>query len=463
MKRVLLIGQTVPDNEARPGVLVLPPLGLHRLAAALRTTDCEVEVYDPCIDGLPEPVIYDGWDYIGFSPLSDTLAGDLEQMNLAHAVNPQAEIIVGGVEASANYQTVFDYAPVTWVVLGYGEQAILMITAGRPANEIDGVVYRRHAKHITADELYASYCAVDFGHIGYERYWDRLLEQHRDPSYLSPRTVRLVTSTHCNVGCTFCAVTNWYTGAVGRRMPPSVMSADQVLSLVGQVKAEIPTVESIYLCDDDFCCSKDRVIRFAKRSAEFGVTYLIQSHMNRLDEDLVNRLAAGGVTHISIGVENASERVLQTLNKPQKLDKVPQIIEWCVNAGIVPYLFLILFAPSVTVADILLNCRKMREWSAMGAKLSANASMNVYRGAALHDSTHDFLWKSTPIAGTPKSLKHAEYVLPDDSDARELLIAFEGRWPEYRDAIVGESPLKVDMALPKADLLEEIAREKGFA
>jgi radical SAM superfamily enzyme YgiQ (UPF0313 family) len=428
--RVLLIGPSKrTSGVANWGA---PPLGVHRLAAWLRSRveGVDVEVCDPCLTGPPSGALFEGRDLIGFSPLNETLPSDLALMHRAHNLNPTAILVAGGVEATLNYQTILDKSPVEWIVLGDGERPLEAIVRGE--SDIPGTVRRIHNQSLNGSHPWDYYCAMDFGAMNYPTYWEQTAGLYKKPPWEDIRTVRLVTSTHCNRGCAFCSVTQWHKASVGRVVPPAILSADQLLSLCARVKREVPETRTVYFCEDDFCQSRQRVEEFCLHSHELGLSYLVQTHSSRVDGALVETLAAGGVRHLTLGIENASEHVLESFHKRQDLGRVPDIIHWCNDAGIVPYLLIILFAPASTVADLWENVTTLSEWMEMGARISIEPYTMPYRGAPLYDSLHEFGWNRMAVDGTKEVVKHPTVILPDDPQARAVMFEFERRWGGYK-------------------------------
>lgn len=461
MRRVLLLGPCKPTSGvANWGA---PPLGIHRLAAWIRhKCGADVDVYDPCLSGLPEPDMFDGYDIIGFSPLAETLAEDINIMHMAHKANSTALLVAGGIEATLNYQDILDKSPVNWIVLGSGERQLEAIVNGVPPGEIDGVIYRSRSTQTTGEDLREYYSQLSFADMGYEDYWKATAAMYDTPNLQDIRTVRLVTSTHCNRGCSFCSVTQWQQSAVGRRVIPGYLDAQEVLELVRRIKCEVPTTETIYFCEDDFCLCRERVLEFCKHSAEIGVSYLVQTHSSRLDRELVAAMANGGVRHITVGIENASPKILQSFNKPQDLSKVPDIIAWCREFGITPYLLIILFAPESTIEDLRMNYEVLSQWMALGAVVSIEPFTMPYRGAPLYDSLHEFEWNISALADG-SVLKQPVRILPDDLPARDLMKQFAKRWPAYKEKHARTHSFKGETGRLMVQLLGELLGGARYA
>src|SRR5690625_6849196 len=66
----------------------------------------------------------------------------------------------------------------------------------------------------------------------------------------------------------------------------------------------------------------------------------------------LSRLAAGGVTRVSFGMQSAVRSVLATLDRTHDPERVPQAVAWAREAGLDVSLDLIYGTPGETIADV---------------------------------------------------------------------------------------------------------------
>ena len=461
MKKILLIAPCkLNSNEVNWGA---PPLGIYRLAHYLEREGRDIDiinVFDPAILGLPNANDLTGYDFIGFSPLDETLADDIKIMNLASQVNPNATLICGGVEATLNYQTILEKTKVEWIVTGYGETAFNAIIGGH--KDIQGTIHRQYSKPTTSNDIAEFYDTLRFSDMGYEKYWketEKLYGDHADLD--SIRTVRLVTSSGCNRGCAFCSVTQWQKYSTGGVFKPAILEVDDLINLVKRVKEEVPDMRTVYFCEDDFCQDRERVEEFCRWSRNSGLRYLIQTHLSRVDYPLLAELALGGIEHLTLGIENASDNVLKSFHKQQDLSKVPHVIEKCLSLGITPYLLIILFAPESTLMDLKINIEVLSQWMDIGAKVSIEPFCMPYRGAPLYESLHDFEYDVVQIDKHTK-LKRALRILPDDLAVRDIMLTFKKQWPEYKKEHAEKHQFKGETGKLMLQLLKQIMEGAAF-
>lgn len=71
----------------------------------------------------------------------------------------------------------------------------------------------------------------------------------------------------------------------------------------------------------------------------------------------LSRLADGGITRVSIGMQSAIPSVLATLDRTHDPERVPQVVQWAKDAGLQVSLDLIYGTPGETVADVEASVR----------------------------------------------------------------------------------------------------------
>jgi radical SAM superfamily enzyme YgiQ (UPF0313 family) len=420
------------------GNYTAPPLGVHRLASWLRKHGHNAEVYDFNLGGDFSAMLSSRpWQIIGFSSLQVSLPRDIRAAQQAKGTCHDAQIIFGGLEATLNYQDILDCAPCDVIALGEGEKLMLDLANGKPASACAGCIVRRHAEPTTPTEFAAWWDTIDFRAMRYEDYWQqtRALEPDADPEVVN--TVRLVTSSHCTRGCAFCSVTRWHAAACGQMVPTVALTPEQVYRLVCRVQEEVPSVKTVYFCEDDFIVTRERAYKAFELLGKTGLNFLVQTRLDKIAEGLVQHMAANGCSHITIGVENASEDVLRAFGKPQKLEMVSQVIRWCTEAGVTPYLLFILFGPTATRRDLEINVERISKWIGQGATVSIEPNMRCYRGSPLWDSPHDMLYQVDRVrdgaakVGQRNAIRTPIRILPDDPEARAIAEEFNRRWPDY--------------------------------
>ena len=465
-RRVLLIGPITSYNNKERN-WSSPPLGVHRLAAYLRSKGHIVEVWDSNIHDNLDRKLSDGWDIIGFSTMQNTLHNDIKAMWRAEELCPNALLLAGGVEATLNYQDIFDNSPVTAVVLAEGEEQLLALANGVPVDVIPGMIVKKYASSITDDKLWDYWNAVDFDTMNYQAYWNQMKAKHpKDYDERGGDTVRLITSSHCNRNCTFCSCTQWHKFACGNVVKPAFLSAERMWKLVSKVKMQLPSVKSIYFCEDDVLQDRQRMWDFFTTIKEKGpyLKFLLQCHTSHLfnsdgnvDIELLDHMTSGGVVHMSLGVESCCSHCLESFHKPQKLDKLPDLINECVSRGITPHILIIMFPASTTRKCLQLNYDTLTAWLNLGATVSVEPNLISYRGAPLYTSLHEQEYRVREIDATHR-LRYPYRILPDDLEARAIQEKFNARQQAFIDGKNIEHAFKGETGKYLVELLGEVLK-----
>jgi radical SAM superfamily enzyme YgiQ (UPF0313 family) len=471
--KLLLIAPTQPtvdEYSASIGTTLYsaPVLAVHRLQQYIEHTSTHtVDVFDNIIEGDIDPAVFNNYDYIGFSITSYSLTNDLKLMQKAYETNPSAVLIAGGVAATLDFATIFRKSKVTYVVLGYGERQLLSILNGE--SDIPGVISRKFALPITNEELSSYYLNMDFSRLNYERYWKRVEDLHVNPPYDRIRTVRLVTSSHCNKKCSFCSVRSWAEMATGQHCNVAMLSAPDLIQLIKNIQRDVPTARSIYFCEDDFLENKQRAVDYMKFAATTGLRHMIQTHSSRIkDQDTIKMLAEGNTKIITLGIESVIPRVLRTMDKQNDIEHLPQVITWCKELGIEPHLLIILFCQDITINELLETAKILRKLIDLGASISINPNLYPYPGSTLYDSKYEAAQELEDL-GNHVTLKKEAYVYCNDPIVRQVQIAFSERLNDYVISHTDETVAKnrnQSKSVAESlllDLLEEIIMEKTNA
>ena len=82
-----------------------------------------------------------------------------------------------------------------------------------------------------------------------------------------------------------------------------------------------------------------------------GAEVTTEANPDSVDADSLRRLADGGVTRVSFGMQSTVPHVLATLDRTHDPDRVPQVVEWAREAGLAVSLDLIYGTPGESLED----------------------------------------------------------------------------------------------------------------
>ena len=235
--------------------------------------------------------------------------------------------------------------------------------------------------------------------------------------------------------CSTARIPDFATGKFQRSV---FLGMDAIKHLYLKIKREVKGVLTIYDDSDETFLGTKRGLEYAAALMEIkaemdagtprGFRYLVQTRSNEMTRELVQKLAAAGVQHLTFGVENASAYVRDSLRKRQDDQQLLDLIDWCVESSVTCYYLLILFPPETRVEDLEINVRVIREWIRRGAVVSAEPYLMPYRGTPILDDPHytyEHVAFDVPFSGTPaKRLKWPTLIWPRDPAVRGILIAY---------------------------------------
>jgi radical SAM superfamily enzyme YgiQ (UPF0313 family) len=432
MKKILLIA---PLSAQYSGIrnYGVPSIGVHRLASFLGSREQEVTLYDCNIHGVIEPYLQNKYDIIGISILNDTLALSLEMFIRLKELYPSALLVAGGAEAILNYQEIFDNTECNVVVLGEGEIPMLHLCYDMPIHEIPGIIYRKSGLPITDEFLWHFYQDLDFIKMGWREYWQRNNDDN-DPNN-KDKVVRLVTSTHCNRGCSFCSLTRLHEFSCGKRVKPAYLSGEQIKILIDRILTQLPETTHVYFVEDSILPTISRIDDFCTALEPFKdkLKFMVQTETDKVNREIIEKLAGVGVMHISFGVENCSPRIRKFMKKPQNAKKIEDIITWCNEFNIRCYYLIILFFPESTMNDLKINFETLTRWQTEGkVTVSIEPFMMPYKGADIYYQDFEFAYNITKLSNG-KVLKHPYIIYPKDAAVKNLMLEFQKQLPEAID------------------------------
>ena len=476
--RILLIGPY--DPHCGEYTFLAPPLGVWRLAGVLQKSGACVRVFDPnCVTETPplalERELRSGdWDVVGVSTTGMTLRFDLELAHLTRRLAPEALIVAGGMEATFRPELMFELGPFDLVVLGEGERPMLEIVArlreGRPMGGVAGTaerardggsaVLRLHQRSLDHQELRDAIFSTPYDEMPYEAYWKRLEAAYRVGALPSKaarearlaeiRSVRLITLNYCPMGCTFCSATNFLHESQGSVAPIARLEADEALQMIERIVAAHPTVRTIIFQDDIFVFTKDRrVLTLCEGIVAAKADGRIPANLqfistNRIDAMSVERLQAmrrAGFRVLGFGIESFAPRVLAEFNKAQIHRHIEPMLDAALDAGITPFLDLILSSPGASLEDVATTLREAHRWLVRGCEIGMYPYVIPFSGAAFAQDPKLFPHTVTAtrrVAGTNIEWQQAAKILPIDPVVRDVILRIEAAFEEVLFSLQAE-------------------------
>jgi radical SAM superfamily enzyme YgiQ (UPF0313 family) len=193
----------------------------------------------------------------------------------------------------------------------------------------------------------------------------------------------LETSRGCPGRCTYCYLSARDNAFWQGAAPEWVMRA------VADLTAAFPRANHVDFVDDNFFADRERALGIAQLMprAHPGLTWTSNGgrlrDMATFTEAELNELAAGGLDRVDIGVETGSPGIAKLLGKSETPGEVIKQVRRLGNAGIRPWVNLMIGFPDETPEDRGQTLDLALEVTAAGAQISPIYAYTPYPGTAL--------------------------------------------------------------------------------
>ena len=318
-KKVLLWKPGVYDSTRGE----LPTIGLAILATSILNDGHEVKIADHHFSPPPEGqeetafielVKQEQPDIIGISAVSHEWRMSRVQATLDFAKDMGIEIWVGGPHAIAFWDIMEKDDRVTKVIIGEADGRFNEILESE-----DKVLRLGRSKVFNAPSFTA-------------------LINHQDLI-----TYPLFVSRGCHYNCTFCAATKVF----GSRWRARSMD-DIFWDELDAIAINHPKCSVISIIDDAFTQDLDHAKGFLKEYIRRGYPYQVTVFNVRadyIDDEFLSLLKQTGVETLAVGIESGDPEVFRLLRKGEKLETIAKAIRMIQNAGITPWLNMVIGLP----------------------------------------------------------------------------------------------------------------------
>lgn len=438
---------------SRTCILVRPPvevlgiyskpvesLALAYLAAAARADGHRVELVDSMLLGLSveETVARVRRlrpDVVGITNVLNYVPAEIGRI----AADLRAEGFTGVVLAGGHstsflaHDLLLRHPAVDAVVAGEGESAIRgvlhALAAGADWREVPGVVtLRDDGLHVVPPRR--------------ETDLDALPAAARD---LTPQVidgeglVAVSTSRGCYARCTFCSVPRFF----GLHRPGHLAVGDWVCRSAAGVVEEILGlhrrfgIRECLIVDDEFFggtgAGRRRAEEIADLLAAAGrpVELAISCRAENVEEDLLRRLAAGGLAHVFVGLESGVDEDLRNLGKGISAAQNKQAVEVIKRVGLSFQAGFMLFQPGSTISTVRRSLAFLQEIDEC-KPATFNTSLDPHAGTpALVAMQREEVLEAGP------GLPQVRYADPAVAAARAIAAACGERFQPYMNLIGG--------------------------
>tara|TARA_B100001964_G_scaffold214613_1_gene252329 strand:+ start:1040 stop:2557 length:1518 start_codon:yes stop_codon:yes gene_type:complete len=388
MKKKVDISLIVP--QARSSSL-RPPLGLMYIASCLRKNNINPSIIDIkskenktiVLSKIIDQVKKENPKIVGISCMSSDYSDTIKLTRKIKNISKKTIVIVGGIHATLypdhflNNEKLVDF-----VVMGEGEnscsQLVTALLEGSSINDMTGVGYLNKFGEIVINPASS---IKDLNSLPMPAYGLVDMEFYTEVNEWIIRGIPisgfyLFTSRSCPFDCSFCA--NKYLFGRGQRFRKPELVVDEISLLIEKYK-----IDGLYFYDDTFTTNKNHVFEICNEIKKRGLNFLwgCETRANLLNEELLREMKSAGCLQIDFGVETASTKLLNKINKGVTVDAVRKAYNLCDKLGIRKLSNYLFNLPGESEADV-------KQTIALAKEL--NSDINVFNCMTLYPGTDMF-------------------------------------------------------------------------
>ncbi len=328
----------VNDNEG-----VFHPLGILYIASYLKASRKDAELL--IIDAASQKLSYEdigkrvadfSADIVGISCWTFSLVDSLEVARQVKKVLPKARVCMGGPHATIYPRETVSFEEVDFVITGDGEKAFsMLVDALSDEAGLEGVPNLFYKKGSIIEKSSSEYSEKDLNALPFP---DRSMLPKEDYYSIMDKgefITTMITSRGCPFQCKFCFQqdTGWRYRSID--------------NIIAEMKACVNLgFKNFFIFDETFTVNKQRVMGLCDEIIRLGlnINWSCRSRVDTIDDEIMKRLKSAGCSRISFGVESASVKVLNRLNKNIKLSRVREVFKLAKANGL------------ITLADFMVGC-----------------------------------------------------------------------------------------------------------
>ena len=361
-----------------PGIYFYPPLkntglfpanAIQILGTILHQNQFDVYIVDGRYLNIDDAIgqvrnlITDDLIFIGFSVMTIQVKWAYLVSSGIKKAHPDVKIAWGGVHPTLfPEQTVLDNS-IDVCVVNECASTIVQIANAMAENtdlsNIPGLCYKKSGRayrtspNQTPDD-FTNIPHIDFSIMNHKLYSKNnniAIDSSLAEEYKSDIVYPLNASIGCNFRCNFCI-------NVILERKYKMLSAEEIVERIQYLQSEYGA-NYIHMVDENFFGNKQRIYRFVEllRSNNIRIKWRPQLradyfHENYINESFVKELEHSGMVIAVMGVESASQKTLDRLNKRLKVEAITKAVEILSKTRIIPRLSFMAGMPGETEDEI---------------------------------------------------------------------------------------------------------------
>jgi len=387
----------------------VPQLGLLYLAASVRghhdvrildlnLEQTELQTVPRMVERVCQVAEETGAGLVGIGTMANVYPLVLQMAAEVKARMPEITMVLGGHQATFTAQETLERFPqVDLVVMGEGEGPFPRLLAALERGEspvgLPGIAGRRNGGAVIPE---LPPLQADLDTLGPPAY-DLVpgLEVYQPFSLV--KRANILTSRGCPFACTFCSVSRFWERKARFRDPARVVA--ELASLQNDLGAGYIEVN-----DDTFTVKRKYIEAICHGIIDSGLEleWLCRARANALDEEIVSLLRRAGCSHVFIGAESGSERILRSIHKRIKPQDVSRAVRLLAEQGIEAIVSFIYGFPDEDAEDIARSARLAQECRQLGARWISFQRLTALPGTPMaSEITDQFNLSGAYVSGSP--------------------------------------------------------------
>ena len=367
-------------------------LALGYLSAVLRENGIETDIIDSYLEDmkpyeLSQRVIEKNYQIVGFTIYSAlSLEWSAQAARFIKKEKPEVHIIIGGHAPSFDYEYILLAVPEIDSVGRFEGEYVLLNLAKALLNKeewkVTGGLAFRNRGNVVSNEPLPLIFDLDKLPFPQRDYLPYLIEKYPDEY-----TVYINRGRGCYRKCAFCSVPFFFSVPDGKpvRQRSNENLVSEIKNLVDKYK-----VDNFTFIDDIFILPSEKgrkdTIQLAEliKKQDLKIYFSIAERIDNLNEEVVDELISAGLIRIFIGLEAATQEILDKLDKQINKKIMEETLTWLLSKGIDIEISFINFLPFNTLKDIEENIRFFSQWG-VDILRSLGNRLEPYPGTSLHD------------------------------------------------------------------------------
>ncbi|MBI4546421.1 MAG: B12-binding domain-containing radical SAM protein, partial [Ignavibacteriae bacterium] len=351
MDLLLTHGYFLYEDEAEKRIMKpYPTLGILYLSAYLKAKGFDVNVYDTTFKHKSDFNYYIGEvrpSIVGIYSNLMTKISVLEQ--IAYCKSKGCTVIVGGPDVP-EYAEHYIRFGADVAVIGEGEATLQELLPAminkKPLNTIAGIVFRNEDGTISRTILRSLIPDLDSIPLPDRETIDISAYINTWKVHHGMGSVSLICARGCPYTCTWCS-RSVFGETHRRRSVKNVV--DEIQLLIERYKPDM-----LWFADDVFTINHKWFHEFYEemKRRSIRIPFECISRADRLNEDILQKMAELGSFRIWYGSESGSQRILDAMQRRVTVEQIREVTQLAKKYGIQTGLFVMLGYPGEEISDI---------------------------------------------------------------------------------------------------------------